>query len=111
MGWVLLAGAIAFEVFGTVMLKVSDGFSKWLPSTGVVIGYIVSFVLLAFALRTIGLSTAYAIWAGVGTVGVVLAGVLIFGEHLSVMAIIAYLCYMALKLGCPELCSSLSTVR
>ena len=50
MGWVLLAGAIAFEVFGTVMLKVSDGFSKWLPSTGVVIGYIVSFVLLAFAL-------------------------------------------------------------
>ena len=45
MGWVLLAGAIAFEVFGTVMLKVSDGFSKWLPSTGVVIGYIVSFVL------------------------------------------------------------------
>tara|TARA_B100000123_G_scaffold39346_1_gene25912 strand:- start:1831 stop:2358 length:528 start_codon:yes stop_codon:yes gene_type:complete len=88
MGWVLLAGAIAFEVFGTVMLKVSDGFSKWLPSTGVVIGYIVSFVLLAFALRTIGLSTAYAIWAGVGTVGVVLAGVLIFGEHLSAMAIV-----------------------
>jgi small multidrug resistance pump len=88
MGWVLLAGAIAFEVFGTVMLKVSDGFSKWLPSTGVVIGYIVSFVLLAFALQTIGLSTAYAIWAGVGTVGVVLAGVLIFGEHLSVMAIV-----------------------
>ncbi len=87
MGWVLLAGAIAFEVFGTVMLKVSDGFSKWLPSTGVVIGYIVSFVLLAFALRTIGLSTAYAIWAGVGTVCRA-CGVLIFGEHLSVMAIV-----------------------
>ena len=43
---------------------------------------------VGFPLRTIGLSTAYAIWAGVGTVGVVLAGVLIFGEHLSVMAIV-----------------------
>ena len=88
MGWVLLAGAIAFEVFGTVMLKVSDGFSKWLPSTGVVIGYIVSFVLLAFALRTIGLSTAYAIWAGLGIILVALVGLIFYKQTLDLPALI-----------------------
>jgi multidrug transporter EmrE-like cation transporter len=70
------------------MLKVSDGFTKWLPAVGVVTGYVLSFFLLALALRTIGLSTAYAIWAGIGTVGAVLAGVFIFGENLPVLALI-----------------------
>ena len=88
MAWVLLAGAIAFEVFATVMLKVSDGFSRLLPAGAVVIGYIVSFGLLGLALRNIGLSTAYAIWAGIGTVGAVLAGVLIFGEQLPWVAVV-----------------------
>lgn len=88
MAWVLLAGAIAFEVFGTIMLKVSDGFTKFLPAASVVIGYILSFVLLGLALRSIGLSTAYAIWAGIGTVGAVLAGVLIFGEQLPWVAVV-----------------------
>jgi len=88
MAWVFLGGAIALEVFGTIMLKVSDGFTKWLPAVGVVTGYVLSFVLLALALRTIGLSTAYAIWAGIGTVGAVLAGVLIFGERLPILAVL-----------------------
>lgn len=87
MAWVFLGGAIALEVFGTVMLKVSDGFTKWLPAVGVVVGYVLSFFLLALALRSIGLSTAYAIWAGIGTVGAVLAGVLIFGERLPLLAV------------------------
>ena len=88
MAWVFLAIAIASEVFATIMLKVSDGFSKLLPALAVVVGYSFSFFMLALALKTIGLSTAYAIWAGIGTVGAVLAGVFIFGENLPVLAMI-----------------------
>jgi len=88
MAWVFLAIAIASEVFATTMLKVSDGFSKLLPAIAVVIGYGLSFFMLALALRSIGLGTAYAIWAGIGTVGATIAGVLIFGEQLPVLAIV-----------------------
>lgn len=88
MAWVFLAGAIAFEVFGTIMLKVSEGFTRIVPAVSVVLGYILSFFLLGLALRSIGLSTAYAIWAGIGTVGAVLAGVLIFGETLPWLAVV-----------------------
>ena len=88
MAWVFLAIAIASEVFATIMLKVSDGFSKLLPALAVVVGYSFSFFMLALALKTIGLSTAYAIWAGIGTVGATIAGVVIFGEQLPVLAIV-----------------------
>lgn len=88
MAWLFLAGAIAFEVFGTVMLKVSEGFTRVLPAIAVVAGYILSFGLLGLALRSIGLSTAYAIWAGVGTVGVAIAGVVIFGENLPWLGVV-----------------------
>jgi multidrug transporter EmrE-like cation transporter len=88
MAWVFLAIAIASEVFATVMLKVSDGFSKLFPAIAVVLGYSFSFFMLALALKTIGLSTAYAIWAGIGTVGAVIAGVVIFGEQLPMLAVI-----------------------
>lgn len=88
MAWVFLAIAIASEVFATVMLKVSDGFSKLFPAIAVVLGYSFSFFMLALALKSIGLSTAYAIWAGIGTVGAVIAGVVIFGEQLPMLAVI-----------------------
>ena len=55
MAWVFLAIAIASEVFATIMLKVSDGFSKLLPAIAVVAGYSFSFFMLALALKTIGL--------------------------------------------------------
>jgi multidrug transporter EmrE-like cation transporter len=86
MAWIALAVAIASEVFGTIMLKASDGFSKFLPSAGVVVGYGLAFFLLAIALKSIGLGTAYALWAGIGTVGAVLAGVVVFGERITWMA-------------------------
>jgi multidrug transporter EmrE-like cation transporter len=88
MAWLILAIAIASEVFATTMLKLSDGFSRLTPAIGVVLGYGLSFFLLAIALKSIGLSTAYAIWAGVGTVGAVLVGVLVFGESLTLPAYI-----------------------
>jgi len=75
--------AILFEVFGSVMLNLSDGFTNIFPSISVVIGYLFSFTFLGFALNYIALSSAYAIWAGLGTALTAIAGVFIFNEHMN----------------------------
>jgi small multidrug resistance pump len=76
----LLAIAIATEVAATVSLRYSDGFSKPLPSAIVVVGYAISFWLLALVLKEISVSTTYAIWAGAGTAAVALIGMAMLGE-------------------------------
>jgi len=81
--WFLLVAAIAAEVGGTTCLKLSDGFSRLLPSVGVVVLYALSFVFLASVLKTIDVGVAYAIWAGLGTALVASVGFLVFGEPLS----------------------------
>ena len=81
--WVVLVAAIAAEVGGTTCLKLSDGFSRLLPSVGVVVLYALSFVFLASVLKTIDVGVAYAIWAGLGTALVASVGFLVFGEPLS----------------------------
>lgn len=83
MPWFLLVLAIGSEVFGTVMLKASDGFSKWPPIVGVILGYALSFLFLGLALKDIGVGVAYAIWSGLGTIGIVIAGYFLFGEQLN----------------------------
>ncbi|MEU8530355.1 MULTISPECIES: DMT family transporter [Streptomyces] len=80
MGYALLAGAIAAEVAGTTALKYSEGFSKFWPSLITVVGYLISFVLLAQTLKTVGVGTAYAIWSGVGTAAIAAIGILFMGE-------------------------------
>nr|WP_297398851.1 multidrug efflux SMR transporter [uncultured Marinobacter sp.] len=81
--WVYLALAIVAEVVATSFLKASDGFTRLWPSLIVVIGYSVAFYLLALALRSIPIGTAYAIWAGLGILLVALAGWLVFGQKLD----------------------------
>ncbi|MFC9337514.1 DMT family transporter [Streptomyces sp. NPDC057020] len=83
MGYGLLAGAIAAEILATTSMKYSDGFSKLWPSLITGIGYVVAFALLAQALKTLQVGTAYAIWAGVGTAAVAAIGILFLGETLS----------------------------
>src|SRR5699024_5238287 len=75
--------AILCEVFGSVMLNLSDGCTNVFPSIGVVIGYLLSFAFLGFALNYIALSSAYAIWAGIGTALTAIAGVFIFHEPIN----------------------------
>jgi small multidrug resistance pump len=82
---VLLAIAIAVEVGATLSLRYSDGFSKPLPSALVVIGYVLSFYLLALVLRDISISTAYAVWAGTGTAAVALIGMAVLGEEATLL--------------------------
>ncbi len=75
-----LAAAILLEICGTTALKLSDGFTRLGPASVVVVCYTASFVVLSWALRGIDLSTAYAVWSGVGTALVAAIGILWFGE-------------------------------
>lgn len=81
--WILLAVAIALEVFATSMLKASAGFTRLWPSLAVVGGYALSFYLLSQVLRVLPVGTAYAIWSGAGTLLVVAIGVAVYREHLT----------------------------
>ena len=77
---IYLALAIASEVVGTLALKASDGFSRPLPSAIVVVGYGLSFWLLALVLKHFSVGTTYAIWSAVGTAAIALIGVIAYGE-------------------------------
>jgi multidrug transporter EmrE-like cation transporter len=75
-----LAFAIASEVIATVALKSSEGFSKPLPAALVVVGYGISFWLLALVLRHLSVGTTYAVWSAVGTAAIALIGIVAYGE-------------------------------
>lgn len=79
--FVTLLLAIASEVIGTTALRVSEGFTKPLPSLVVVVGYATTFYLLSLTLKSIPIGTAYAIWAGLGTAAMALVGVLVWREQ------------------------------
>lgn len=76
----LLALAISAEVLGTVALRMSDGFSRPLPSVAAIVGYVLAVALLAPVLKELDLGLVYAIWAGVGTAVIAVIGVLAWGE-------------------------------
>ena len=78
-----LALAISSEIVATTSLKLSDGFTRLVPSVVVVIGYGVSFYALSVSLRNFPLGVVYAIWSGVGTAAIVVIGYLVFHEVLD----------------------------
>jgi small multidrug resistance pump len=84
MAWLLLAGAIATEVIATALLKVSDGLTRLIPSIVVGVGYVSSFVLLAWALKLqLQVSVAYAIWSGTGTAAIAVISMIWLDEPLT----------------------------
>jgi small multidrug resistance pump len=84
MAYWFLAAAILAEVVGTVALKFSDGFTRLGPSTVTVVGYLISFVLLAQTLKTVPVGTAYAIWSAAGTALIVAIGIVFLDERATV---------------------------
>ena len=88
MGYFYLALAIIFEVIGSSFIKTCEGFTKIIPSLVVITAYIVAFYFLSLCLKTIPLSIAYSIWAGVGIVLTVLISVFIFKQNIDLPAII-----------------------
>jgi small multidrug resistance pump len=88
MHWMLLLAAIAAEIFATSVLKLTDGFTRPLPSAGVIAGYGVSFYCLSLALRAIPVGIAYALWSGIGVVFIALIGWLFYDQKLDAAAVI-----------------------
>ena len=88
--YTLLGLSIVFELIATNFLKLSDGFENILAFIFAIICYAISFYVLSVTLRTIPLSIAYAIWAGVGTVLTAAIGVVIWGEAFGLLKAIAF---------------------
>lgn len=80
MGWVLLLVAGVFEIGGAVGLRYTAGFTKLWPTVFTLTAFAASMGMLSLSIKTLPLGTAYAIWTGIGTVGTVAAGVMLFEE-------------------------------
>lgn len=80
----LLLG-IVFEVFGTTCMKLSEGFTKTVPSILIFVFYAISFTFVTFALKKIDVSIAYAIWAGFGTALITVIGIFWFKEPINLL--------------------------
>ena len=80
MAWIYLLLAGLFEVGWAVGLKFTEGFSRPLPTAFTIVSMVASLGLLGLALKNLPLGTAYAVWTGVGTVGTVMLGIMLFGE-------------------------------
>lgn len=83
----MLGAAIVAEVTATLALRGSDGLTRLWPSVLVVGGYGLAFMLLAQALKSLGVGTAYAMWSGLGTVGAAVGGWALFGERLTITVV------------------------
>ena len=80
MAWLVLTVAGLFEVGWAIGLKYTDGFSRLWPSVATAAAMVVSVVLLGWAMRSLPVGTAYAVWTGIGAVGTVVLGIVLFGE-------------------------------
>ena len=89
MSWILLTLAGLFEIGWAIGLKYTDGFTRPLPTALTAGSMLVSIVLLGLAVKTLPIGIAYAIWTGIGTVGTVMLGILLFAEPVT-----------AVRLGC-----------
>lgn len=88
MNWIYLFIAGFFEIAWAIGLKLSCGFTNFWISVLTVTGMIASFYFLALSLKNIPLGTAYAVWTGIGTIGTVILGILLFKEPLTALRVI-----------------------
>ena len=85
LSWLYLFAAILFEVAGTMSMKLSEGFTKLLPSIMIFVFYAIAFTFVTLAIRKIEISVAYTVWSGIGVTLVALIGILYFGEQANAM--------------------------
>lgn len=85
--WAILIGAGFLEIIWSISMKYSEGFTRLWPTViGLVTAWL-SFILLTFALKSLPVATAYAVWAGIGAVGTAIVGILLLGEGTSVLRV------------------------
>jgi len=89
MAWIILFLAGILEIGWAIGLKYTEGFTKLVPTLLTGTAMVASIVLLGIAVRTLPLGTAYAVWTGIGTVGTVILGIVLFAEPAT-----------AIRLGC-----------
>jgi quaternary ammonium compound-resistance protein SugE len=83
----VIAGML--EIAWAYSMKLSDGFTKVVPTVFTFALMIASFALLSFSMRTLPLGTAYTIWTGIGAVGAFIVGIVVFGEQLTLARVAA----------------------
>jgi len=103
--WLALLGAGLLEVGWALGLKYSDGLTRFWPTAATVVAILLSFALMALALRSLPFGTAYAIWTGIGAVGSIIVGMLLYSEPTDLIRIICLTLIVAgmvgLKLNSP----------
>jgi quaternary ammonium compound-resistance protein SugE len=103
--WLALLGAGLLEVGWALGLKYSDGLTRFWPTAATVIAILLSFALMAWALRSLPFGTAYAVWTGIGAVGSIIVGMLLFSESADPVRIVCLTLIVAgmvgLKLNSP----------
>ena len=80
MAWILLILAGLLEVGWAIGLKYTDGFTRFWPTVWTALAMILSLALLGVAMKSLPVGTAYSVWVGVGAVGTVILGIILFGE-------------------------------
>jgi quaternary ammonium compound-resistance protein SugE len=95
MAWWYLFIAGVFEVAWAVGLKYTDGFTRLMPTIITVLCLIASMALLALAVRALPLGTAYAVWTGIGTIGTVIIGIMLFHEPVNAVRVICIILILA----------------
>lgn len=89
MAWAYLILAGIFEIIWAYSMKMSEGFTKLTPSVITIIFMILSFGLLAVAMKTLPLGTAYTVWVGIGAVGAFLIGIFFLNEPMGLLRLLA----------------------
>jgi quaternary ammonium compound-resistance protein SugE len=105
MAWILLFLAGLFEVAWAIGLKYTEGFTRPIPSVLTLAAMLASVVLLGFAMKSLPVGTAYAVWVGVGAVGTAILGIVLFAEPATAGRLISLALIVAgivgLKLATP----------
>ena len=99
MTWFILIVAGLFEIVWAIGLKYSEGFTRLWPTVVTIIGMIISMTLLGFAMRTLPVGTAYAVWTGIGAAGTVILGIMLFGEPATFIRIVCIVMILGGILG------------
>jgi len=89
MAWLALVVAGLFEVGWAIGLKYTDGFSRTVPTVLTIAAMVVSITLLAWAMKFLPVGTAYAVWTGIGAIGTVVLGIVLFGEPATVARLVS----------------------
>ncbi len=105
MSWIILLLAGLFEIAWAIGLKYTEGFTRLWPTVGTLVAMAISVGMLGIAMKSLPVGTAYAIWVGVGAVGTVILGVVLFDEPVTALRVGSILLIIAgligLKLATP----------